>query len=494
MRSLLFILCAACGFAQSQTAIRIDTGPIAGKEAGGVRAWLGIPYAAPPVGALRWRPPQAPARWEGVRAMERVGAACIQGTGGGMAAAQMAQSEDCLTLNVWAPKNARQAAVMVWIHGGGFVTGSGGSPIFDGAALARKGVVLVTINYRLGDLGFFAHPELTRESHGEPAANFGLMDQIAALRWVRGNVAAFGGDPAKVTVFGESAGAVSVYLLMISPPARGLFARAIAESGPVFGPMRTLAELENGGVERARTWGAATLEALRALPAQTFTHSSLREAGPAIDGKYVPEGPREAFAAGRQAPIPFLLGANSFEASLMGLYGAAGGRFQQLAARGGETAQQLYAGSLDATSPRIFTDAAFLEPTRFFAARMEKTAAPAYLYYFSYVAERRRDGSQGAPHGGEIRFVFGNEGGLLAPPFTAADRLVADRVSSLWVNFAKSGDPNGPGLPAWPAYRAAEDRLLEIGQEFAVHDHFRESQLDWIEQVRSMGEAARKAR
>jgi para-nitrobenzyl esterase len=484
MRSLLFILCASCGLAQNQAAVRIDSGLVAGKETAGVRAWLGIPYAAPPVGALRWRPPQAPAKWDGVRATGLVGPACIQGASGGVAAAHMAQSEDCLTLNVWAPKNAHQAAVMVWIHGGGFVSGSGGLPIYDGAALAHKGVVVVTFNYRLGDLGFFAHPDLTRESPGEPAANFGLMDQIAALRWVRQNVAAFGGDPGKVTVFGESAGAMSVYLLMISPQARGLFARAIAESGPVFGPMRTVADLERAGTERAGTWGAANLEALRALPAQTFTQASLRGAGPAIDGKYVAEGPREAFAAGRQAPVPFLLGANSFEASLMGLYGVAADRFQALLPRNGGRAQQLY-GNGDGNGPQIFTDAGFLEPTRFLAARMEKVAAPAYLYYFSYVAERRRAGSPGAPHGGEIRFVFGNgAAGPLAQEFTDADRLVADRVSGYWVNFATTGDPNGSGLPAWPAFRAATGRLLEMGPEFAVRERFRQSQLDWIEQAR----------
>ena len=451
---------------------------------GEVRAWLGIPYAAPPVGDLRWRPPQPAARWEGVRAADQVGAACIQAALGGLGGSHLPQSEDCLTLNVWAPKDARDDAVMFWIHGGAFVEGSGGSPAYNGAALARQGVVVVTLNYRLGELGFFAHPELTRESPGRPAANFGLMDQMAALRWVQRNIAAFGGDPKQVTVFGESAGAMSIYMLMTSPEARGLFARATAESGPVFGSMRTLAQLERTGEERAAAWGAADLKALRTLPSQTFTHAGLA-AGPVIDGKYVPEEPRIAFAEGRQAPVPFLLGANSYEASLMALLGVSADRLGALAAAGAERLRELYGDDPQRRAQQIFTDAGFLEPTRFFAARMEKSGKPAYLYYFSYVAERLRARLQGVPHGGEILFVFDNfPVGALASTLSERDRTMADMVSRYWVNFARTGNPNGPGLPEWPAYRAATDSLLELGSEVAVREHFRRPQLDMIEQVR----------
>ncbi len=295
-RAVLLLLCATCAAAQAE-----------------VRSWLGIPYAKPPAGELRWRPPQPVERWEGGAGAGKAGSECVQPGGRG--------SEDCLTLNIWAAAGARQAAVMFWIHGGAFIQGSGSLPFYEGAALARQGVVVVTINYRLGVLGFFAYPELSKQSPGEPAANFGLMDQIAALIWVRDNIASFGGDPRSVTIFGESAGAMSVYDLMISPPARGLFARAIAESGPILGPPRTLAQLERAGLERAKAWGAANLKELRALPAQALRGAGLRDSAPVIDGKYVPEAPRAAFAAGRQAAVPFLVGANSYEASLMSVLG-----------------------------------------------------------------------------------------------------------------------------------------------------------------------------
>ncbi len=472
--------------------MRIQSGSISGTDSGEVRAWLGIPYAAPPVGDLRWRPPQPPPRWEGVRAMDHLGAACIQAALGGIGTLGLPQSEDCLTLNVWAPKNARQAAVMFWIHGGAFVEGSGGISMYNGANLARQGVVVVTINYRLGPLGFFAYPELSAETAapgGKPAApagtaNFGIMDQVAALRWVRDNIAAFGGDPRKVTVWGESAGAMSVYMLMTSPPARGLFARAIAESGPIFGPMRTLAEAERSGVERAREWGAADLQALRALPAKTFSSAGLRDAGPVIDGKYVPEEPRRVFAGGRQAAVPFLVGANSFEASLMTMFSGIGPR---LAGMLGANGRKLYGNQDEGERvQQIFTDAGFLEPTRFLAARVEKTGRPAWLYYFSYVAERRRARSHGAMHGGELPWVFDNvDAGPLALVATAQDRRMAQTVSAYWVNFAKTGDPNGPALPPWPAYRASTDKLLELGPEITVAEHFRKPQLDFIERVRA---------
>ena len=483
MRVFLVLACAWCGFAQNETAVRIESGSITGKNAGEVREWLGIPYAAPPVGDLRWRPPEPPRRWEGVRAMDHVGAACIQAALGGIGAVNLPQSEDCLTLNVWAPKNARQAAVMFWIHGGAFVEGSGGIPIYNGAALARQGVVVVTINYRLGPLGFFAYPGLSAESKGEPAANFGIMDQIVALGWVRRNIAVFGGDPRHVTAWGESAGAMSVYVLMTSPPARGLFARAIAESGPIFGPMRTLAQAEQSGEQRARDWGADNLKALRALPARTFASGGLRDVGPVIDGKYVPAEPRKVFAEGRQAAVPFLLGANNFEASLMGMFSGIGERLADLL---GTNGRKLYGDDAHARAQQIFTDAGFLEPTRFLAGRTAKAGQPAWLYYFSYVLERRRARAPGAMHGGEIPFVFDNlSEGPLALMATAEDRKMAETVSGYWVSFAKTGDPNGEGRPQWPAFRMATDKLLELGPEIVVREDFRKPQLDFIGQVRA---------
>jgi para-nitrobenzyl esterase len=480
MRLLLVLACTWCGFAQNDTAVRIESGKITGRETGQVRAWLGIPYAAPPVGDWRWRPPQPPPRWEGVRAMDHVGAACIQAALGPLGTGGLPQSEDCLTLNVWAPANARQAAVMFWIHGGAFVEGSGGLAIYNGAALARQGVVVVTINYRLGPLGFFAYPGLNDES-GEPAANFGIMDQIAALGWVRRNIAAFGGDPHNVTAWGQSAGAMSVYDLMTSGPARGLFARAIAESGPILGPLRTLAQAQRSGEQRAREWGAEDLKALRALPARAFNNAGLRDAGPVIDGKYLSEEPRQAFAEGRQAPVPFLLGANSFEASLMGIFPGLAGR---LSAMLDENGRAPYSGGAQARAEQLFTDAGFLEPTRFLAGQMAKVAQPAWLYYFSFLNERRRARAPGVMHGGEIPFVFDNvTAGALALIATPEDRQMAQTVSGYWVAFARTGNPNGGGRPDWPGFEASTDKLLDLGPRVEVRQDFRKPQLDYIEQV-----------
>ena len=432
-RILLVLACAGCCYAEAP-----------------VKSWLAIPYAKPPVGDLRWRAPQPVGKWDG-RAADQVGPACIQTAMGGQGGGRLPQSEDCLTLNVWAPADAHAAAVMVWIHGGAFVEGSGGLPFYNGAALAKQGVVVVTINYRLGVLGFFADPKLKGET-----GNFGIMDQIAALRWVQANIETAGGDPKNVTVFGESAGAMSVYALMTSPEARGLFAKAIAESGPIFGPMRTLAQMEKTDVERAVAWGATDAKALRALPVDKLKGGPLRDEQPVVDGKVITEDPRRVFAAGHQAAVPFLVGANSYEASLMAMLGSTG----------------------DAAT---FMNGGFLEPTRFLAASMDKVDQPAYLYYFSYVAERRRAEAKGAAHGGEVLYVFDNP----VAGATAADRKMAETVSAYWVNFAKHGNPNGPGLVEWPAYSPATDRLLELGEKIEVRQHFKKQELDVIERLRS---------
>ena len=470
--------------AQPAAPVTTASGRITGKDLGDVQSWLGIPYAAPPVGDLRWKAPRPPASWEGVRAMDRYGSICMQPPR--LAVGQpTAMSEDCLTLNVWAPKRASKAPVMFWIHGGAFVEGSGALAVYAGTSLARQGVVVVTINYRLGDFGFFAYPELSRESAPEPAANFGLMDQIAALRWVHKNIAAFGGDPGNVTIFGESAGAMSVNVLMMSPPARGLFQRAIAESGGGRVRILNVADLERSGVRKGQQWGAADLKALRGLSADTIQKGqgplSLAAYGPVADGKYVPAAPGTAFSEGKQAAVPFLLGANSFEASLMSLFGIGNDEILGRAVSRSDRVRELYGDDPQKAAQDLFTDALFLGPARHLATQMEKVHQPAYLYFFSYVAERRRSQARGAAHGSEIPFVFDQFPRAIAFLATPEDRRMADTMSAMWVQFARTGNPNRPGLPEWPAYTVAGDRLLEFGTSIAVRQHFRAERLDLLD-------------
>lgn len=470
---LISITCAACLGAQPLT---ISSGRITGKDLDDVQAWLGIPYAAPPVGKLRWAPPQPPASWQDVRAMDHYGNICMQPKIMAMRE-PTPMSEDCLTLNVWAPKESREAAVMVWIHGGAFIEGSGALEVYSGTKLAQKGVVVVTINYRLGNFGFFAHPDL----HGE--TNFGLRDQIAALHWVQRNIAAFGGDPRNVTIFGESAGGQSVNYLMISPEARGLFEHAIAESGGADSDPESLSDLEKEGVRLASELQAVDLAALRAVPSETIQQAPGRGAGgrgPVVDGKIVPESITDAFAAGKQAPVPFLLGANSFEASLMPLFNVTPEQVMAKASAMGDKVGQLYGDDRQKAAQELFTDALFLAPARYLAAQMERVKQPAYLYFFSYLIEHHRPQTRGVPHGGEIPFVFGNIPAILRPIVTSADRQFAETVSDAWVRLAKTGNPNGPGLPEWPAYTRSTDRLLELGSPIAVRQHFRAGRLDLV--------------
>ena len=479
MRLVALIASALSLFGQTTS-----SGPVIGRESDGVKSWLGISYAAPPTGDLRWRPPQAAVSWKEPRAMDHFGPRCMQPAIGGLGGGDGEMSEDCLTLNIWAPSAARNAAVMFWIHGGAFLTGSGSLPFYNGASLARQGVVVVTINYRLGVFGVFAHPELTREASPEPAANFGFLDQIAALQWVHKNIEAFGGDPGKITIFGESAGAESVYDLMISPAARGLFGRAIAESGPILTPLRRVAQLEQSGLQRAQEWGAGNLKVMRAMPADRILDSSGRAIGqsqPVIDGKYIPDEPARLFARGRQAPVPFLLGANSFEASLMTALQINPRNLVAMAGGDNTRVREIYGDDPQRQGQGLFMDVGFLAPVRFLAAQMEKVQRPAYLYYFSYVLTRRRAQAQGVAHGGEIPFIFDNLTGPLAAFTSPADREMADVASGYWAQFAKTGKPDQKGAPVWPAYATPADEWLDLGSPIQVRPQFRKSVLDAAE-------------
>lgn len=445
-----------------------------------VRIFLGIPYAAAPVGDLRWRAPAPAPHWDGVRAAQSFGFDCLQNRAKwDPSLSQMAMSEDCLTLNVWSPAATETPApVMVWIHGGGFVMGSASQDIFDGAALARKGVVVVTFNYRLGRFGFFAHPDLTREAGGGPTGNFGLMDQIAALRWVKENIAAFGGDPANVTIFGESGGGASVAHLMAIDEARGLFHKAIIQSGG--GRLKWAPLKETGKDKGAEAAGLSfaqslkgegeTLEALRELPAETVlgevSFSKLRSktySGPMIDGALVKREFLESFAEGLEAGVPMIAGANSAELNHMpGIAKFLIGRGVKKALKADLKAIETAYGGKRALNHNIINDWGFVEPARTLARRHSANGAAAYLYEFDYVHTNVRDKFEGARHASEMAFVFGTVGrdGVQA---TDEDRRVAEEIAAYWVAFARTGAPAPDGLAPWPSYDARVDERMTFG-------------------------------
>jgi para-nitrobenzyl esterase len=454
--------------------VRVESGLLGGVARDGVIVFRGVPYAAPPVGDLRWRPPQPPLPWNGERRAERPGPACMQQPQGGEAV-----SEDCLSLQVFAPKGVTGAPVMVYLHGGSNSAGSSSLGLYDGTAFARDGVVLVAPNYRLGALGFFAHPALTSAAPpGEPLADFALMDQLAALRWVARNVEAFGGDPKRVTLFGESAGGTDVLALMAAPAARGLFAQAIVES-PAGGWDRwpSLEEAVAEGVSLAgalRLTPPATAAALRSVPARRLVDAE-RLFLPVRDGRLLPEGPAAAFAGGRAAHVPLILGSNSDEASL--LYNPA-----LLAHAVGPALLAAYAADgLDsrALGAALFNDRNFAGPVRWYA-RCAAALAPTWLYHFSYVRERLRGHLAGAAHGAELPYVF-ESWDKISPRIaglSAEDRAMSAMFHALWVAFAKTGMPAAPNLPPWPAYTEQRDELMELDRVPAVLSRFRQRQLD----------------
>lgn len=483
-------VCALATPAFAQPIVQVENGLLRGVAEGGVVSYRSIPFAAAPVGQLRWAPPVAPAQWDGVRDANQYGAACIQperGDAGGGGRAEV-QSEDCLTLNVWAPENATSLPVMVWIHGGGHRVGSGTFPIYDGAALARQGVVLVTINYRLGLLGYFAHPSLSQEAASDaPLGNYGTMDQIAALAWVQHNIAAFGGDPRRVTVFGESAGAASILYLLSIPNARGLFQGAIVESGGGLQHPNALIEQEVRGIEAAERIGLAadaTVAALRAVPATRWNDAlgPLQGLGfgPFIDGRLITEAPSQAFAEGRAIDVPLMIGANDNEASVLVTLGA-GGALNALGPRETEL-RPLYGDVSDQEFTRqALGDAFFVAPAAWVAAQAS-SGAPSYLYHFTYVPMRRRDRVPGAGHGTEIPFVFQTWDKLPIPRgfITAEDRAYSQMISSCWVSFAQTGAPHCTGQPDWPAYTRASDQIMLFATQPRVVPQPRREAVDFL--------------
>jgi len=463
-----------------------EDGRVAGTADGSVVAFKNVPFAAPPVGPLRWRPPQRAAHWTGVRDASAFGPACPQVilpngryNDGGYAGPT---SEDCLNLNIWAPIGAHDAPVMVWIFGGGNTSGANSIAPNDGRFFARDGIVLVTVNYRLGALGWFAHPALTREAaKDQPLGDYGLMDQIAALKWVQRNIRAFGGEPSNVTVFGESAGGADVLALMATPAARGLFEKATVESGPDWEGV-PLVQAEQAGEGLAEQLGLpadATAVQLRALPVDKLVASGWRPT-PVIDGRLVHETVAEAFARGDQAPARLIIGWNSWEASLLRPSEAPGYLADLLKRDPGLKA--LYpdeAGDDAKLAQAMFTDAFMGAPSRWIAAR-QSAKAPSWLYYFSYVRVVRRGKIPGANHTSENPYVFDTQ--MIVPNYASEivqeDREHAALMHSCWVAFAKTGAPACAGAPAWPRYRPGSDQLMEFGLKTEVRTHFRKPQLD----------------
>lgn len=472
------LLGAACTTAPQPvdpTLVKTESGLLRGEQSDGIRMFRGVPYAAAPVGEARWRAPAPMPAWPGERLATAYGADCWQNRmPGDLGASALPMSEDCLFLNIWAPNDSAEGLpVMVWIHGGGFVGGSAAAAIHDGSALAQRGVVVVTLNYRLGRFGFFAHPELT----GEAAAtgNWGLMDQIAALNWVKRNIAAFGGDPARVTIFGESAGGESVNRLMASPVARGLFARAIAASGGGRDAWPDLRSAEAKGEAFAKHSNATGLAALRALPASDvlggitlMNKEDARYSGPLTDGKIVTGRADAIFAAGEAAPVPYVVGANSDE---LGMIPPAMRRMASAAmsapVRKDEAKVREAYGGADAYERHVASDVVFVEPARAMALRHARAGAPTFLYSFGYVAASARAPGQGAGHATDMPYQFDQIGAAIATP-DAADQAAADLVADYWVNFARTGNPNGAGLPAWPELDPSAPQLLSIGTDKTI--------------------------
>jgi para-nitrobenzyl esterase len=501
--------------AQQNTRVTIDTGDIEGTAANGIIAFKGIPFAAPPVGDLRWRAPQPAAKWSGVRPANAYGHDCMQEPFGGDAAPLgTPPAEDCLVVNVWTPASAERARpkpVMVWIYGGGFVNGGSSPEVYDGSRFAEGGIVFVSFNYRLGRFGFFAHPALTKEDPSGLLGNYGFLDQIAALKWVQRNVAAFGGDPKNVTIFGESAGGGSVHMLMTSPLAKGLFHKAIVQSGGgrAAGPVSVRSLRQPGpkgepsgeqiGLAFAKQAGvqgddAAALAALRKLPAATLVNGmnlmkQQRDtyAGPMNDGRIVVEDAETAFRAGRQARVPYMIGANDLEFGfapvpaertdeILSSFGAA--RDKALEAYDPERS-----GNKGVIGMRLVSDMGMVEPARMLARLASAAGQPTWQYRFSYVAGSLRSKVAGALHATEIPFAFDTVRVKYGEAATAEDLSAARAMHAYWIAFAKSGDPGAPaGLPKWPRYSAADDVIMDftLSGPVAKPDPFK-ARLDAVE-------------
>ena len=525
---IMFCSCSAqkpaVNSAPDEPVIRTASGMVRGVKEGDVNIFRGIPYAAPPVGEFRWRPPQPVASWEGVRDAKEFGPGCAQaGWPRGSGSIAQGSSEDCLYLNLWVPSGAKTNAklpVMVWIHGGAFVGGNGNT---SGEQFAKQGVILISINYRLGRLGHFAFPALSREHPEEPKGSYAFMDQIAALSWVKQNISAFGGDPGNVTIFGFSAGGVSIHSLLTIPAAKGLFQKAISHSGGGRDGVLTGRPIskenaspyypvsaETTGINFARKHGiegtdAAALARLRAMKVEEIVDDGQENdgqggpriySGPILDGKFVTETAESAYKAGRQARVPLMIGNNSAE--IGGPFVNASSSKEELFSLFGPLEAEAKAaydpdGKKDFAEVQTMfnTDKVWAEPARFTAGIFAAKGDPSYIFLFSYVPAGMKERMRFGPgHGTDISYVFDNlrapEGAAVAPE----DKEVARMMNAYWVNFAKTGNPNGKGLPEWPVYTPLNNQILDVqsdGKPVGKPDP-RKARLDVIEKAVNMGD------
>jgi para-nitrobenzyl esterase len=485
-RFAVVVVCLA-SVAAAQQALT-ESGTIFGVRESQLSVYKGVPFAVPPVGDLRWRPPAHVAPWTGIRKADTFAPACMQVGVSMPGETPPAVSEDCLYLNIWTPAKTvqEQLPVIVWIHGGGYKNGSASMPLYWGDRLAHKGVVVVTIAYRLGPLGFLAHPELTRESAHRSSGNYGLLDQIAALEWIQSNIAAFGGDPKCVTIAGQSSGAISVSILMASPRARGLFQRANGESGGLFEPLQLapgylLVNAERDGEKFAVSLGVASLQELRRLPAAALLSGKADDVShPVVEPYVLPVTPYEAFASAQQNDVPLLIGSNAEEArALVDVTHVKAATFDSdLEHSFGPLPPAIAAAYPHGTDEEARQARLDLERDLRFGwdmwawARLQAGTGRNQVYYYLFRQQPPFPvGSVyegwGASHFAELWYVFDH---LDQAPWrwSTADRKVADEISSYWVNVAKWGNPNGPGLPPWPAFANADSKVLYLGDPITV--------------------------
>jgi para-nitrobenzyl esterase len=490
---------AIASSAPASARVATRSGPVEGTtETDGLRIFKGIPYAAPPVGRLRWQPPQPVEKWTSPRSATAFADQCMQRRMfADMVFRASGNSEDCLYLNVWTPaKSGRERLpVLVYFYGGGFTAGDGSEPRYDGAAMARKGIVALTVNYRLGVFGFMAHPELTAESPKHASGNYGLLDQAAALAWVRDNIAAFGGDARKVTIAGESAGSISVSALMASPLSRGLIAGAIGESGaaikPTFDPVPQ-ADAEKTGTAFQSIAGASSLADLRALPAQAVLDATAKQGAPrfpiTIDGYFLPRSVADIFAAGEQAHVPLLAGWNSQESSAAGVLGRGADPTLEtyrkgLQTRFGEQAEEALKVYPAATAEEVSHAATAVAGDLFIAFSTWKWidlhaktgGKPTYRYYYSRPRPAMNPGkgpngqtapaAHGAAHSAEIEYAMGNLATNDVYAWTPEDQKVSETMQAYFANFVKTGNPNGGKLPPWPAIKDDDVQVMHLDVE-----------------------------
>ena len=490
--------------------LRIEGGRLSGTRGrdASIRVFKGIPFAAPPVGSRRWMPPQPVVPWDGVRNAAAFSAMCMQpprpAEGSNLHdGTPETISEDCLYLNVWTPAAGAPAAsekrpVMVWIYGGLFRVGSAATGLFDGEPLARKGVVFVSLNYRVGAFGYLAHPDLARESGHQASGNYALLDQIAALKWVQANIAAFGGDPDRVTVVGQSAGSMSISALMASPVAKGLFQRAIGESGAQFGPndLRSRSDAEQAGNAFAVAMGARSVADLRATTAEQILNGEWQAHGTVVDGWVLPEAIYTTFANGKQNDVPLLTGWTANDTGRATSLNASEFIRQTQATRGADADAflKIYPASSDQEGRQsqvaVVTDRMFGWNAWTWARMQSRTGKSAsYLYYFTQVPPHSDAANQGAFHGADIYYALGN---LAYKPWAwrPQDRDLANTMMSYWINFATMGDPNGTGLPDWPAYSETADTVMLLGDPVSAAPNPRKLGLAFVEAAN----AAQRAR